>query len=433
MKSGDLSDIKILYVEDEPSIREGLLRFLKRRSDNVEVACNGAEGVEVFKSYNPDIVITDIRMPVMDGLTMSEKLKEINPAIPIIITTGHNDEEFFLRSIDIGIDKYIKKPVKFSELTDVVLSLSSSVLHEKQMVEQVKFLRNVMDLNPNYLITTDGIKCSYINKSFLKYLSCSNKEEFWDKYSNICSLFADNEDAFYHNKSFSDWVTSFKTEDDRKTVVMIPYESEQSVESVFLLSVKSVPNSEEWLLSFTDVTNLDNERKAYLTMAQQDPLTSIYNRKKFFEELEKEVERYERYGQELTLIMFDVDFFKDVNDKYGHQTGDRVLIDITKIINSAIRKTDIFARYGGEEFVILMPGTNIEGAKDISGRLKDAIANYKFENCSQITCSFGVASFVKTDNSDSFVQKADVALYNAKESGRNTVKVFDKRDIICAE
>jgi diguanylate cyclase (GGDEF)-like protein len=434
MKSDGLSGIKILYVEDETAIREGMLRFLKRRSSNVQVAANGAIGLELFKSFQPDIVVTDIRMPVMDGLEMSRKIKEESPSTPIIITTGHNDEEFFLKSIDIGIDKYIKKPVKFNEVTEVILSLSANVLHRKEMEKQVRFLEDVMDLNPNYLMTTDGVKCSYINKSLLDYLGCTDKKDFWEKYGTIDSVLVNSDGMFYSGKKVYEWVSAFKKgENETKTVIMRPFAIEGAVESTFLLSVKEVPSKDEWLLSFTDVTHIDNERKVYRTMSQQDPLTGIFNRKMFFDELEREVERCSRYGQNLSLIMLDVDFFKEVNDNYGHQAGDRVLIEITNIINSAIRKTDVFARYGGEEFVILMPGTNLSGARDIAERLKDTIADYYFEDCGRITCSFGIGEYLETDNIDSFVHKADIALYLAKEAGRNSVKVFEKGSFECTE
>ncbi len=158
MKEDIISEIRIFYVEDEPAIREGFVRFLRRRTDNLFVFSNGKEALDAFEEHKPDLIITDIRMPVMDGLEMSDKIKKINPHVPIIVTTGHNDEELFLKSIDIGIDKYIKKPVDFSYLIDVVKKISSSIIHEKQMENHNNFLREVLDLNPNFVITTDGKK-----------------------------------------------------------------------------------------------------------------------------------------------------------------------------------------------------------------------------------------------------------------------------------
>jgi YesN/AraC family two-component response regulator len=114
-ESGLIDKLSILYVEDEDSIRERLSRFLQRRTQTLYQASNGREGLEMYHEHKPDIIITDIRMPVMDGLSMAEQIRESDSDIPIIITTGHNDEEFFLRSIDIGIDKYIKKPINFKE------------------------------------------------------------------------------------------------------------------------------------------------------------------------------------------------------------------------------------------------------------------------------------------------------------------------------
>ncbi|MCD8493583.1 MAG: response regulator [Geovibrio sp.] len=96
-------------------------------------ASNGREGLEMFLEHKPDIIITDIRMPVMDGLSMAEQIREHNTDIPIIITTGHNDEEFFLRSIDMSIDKYIKKPINFKEFIQVLIRTAKTVIQQKEL------------------------------------------------------------------------------------------------------------------------------------------------------------------------------------------------------------------------------------------------------------------------------------------------------------
>jgi diguanylate cyclase (GGDEF)-like protein len=168
-----------------------------------------------------------------------------------------------------------------------------------------------------------------------------------------------------------------------------------------------------------------------MIMSNQDHLTGIFNRKKFYDELHKEIDRVTRYNQKLSIIMFDVDHFKSVNDTYGHQVGDIVLQDISEIVHKAIRKTDVFARYGGEEFTLLMPGTSQQGAYDIAERLRFEIEEHSFPSAGKITCSFGVAEIDEHDNSDTFVKKADVALYKAKDKGRNRVEVFDSGGIIC--
>lgn len=431
MSEDVISAIRIFYVEDEPFIREGFVRFLRRRTSNIHVFSNGKEALDAFDELKPDLVITDIRMPVMDGLEMAGRIKKKDPNIPIVVTTGHNDEDMFLRSIDIGIDKYIKKPINFSELIKVIKKISVSIIHDRQMERHNQFLREVLDLNPNFVMTTDGTKCTYLNESFMEFLGCKSVDEYIERYRNINNVLVQREGMFYTGKPVREWVTDTLDQNlDDRMVIMKSYMSDE--ETSCLMKVKPVPEKDEWLLSFTDVTVLEKERQVYRLLSEQDPLTKIYNRKKFFEEVDKELDRVARYGQKLSLLMFDVDHFKLVNDNYGHIVGDKVLLELTNLVSENIRKTDVFARYGGEEFVLLMPGTELKGASEKADFLREKISGKDFTQCGQVTCSFGIAEFKKGDTADSFVQKADIALYKAKNTGRNNVQIFSEGSISCS-
>ena len=126
---------------------------------------------------------------------------------------------------------------------------------------------------------------------------------------------------------------------------------------------------------------------------------------------------------EFSIIFFDLDFFKNVNDKYGHLVGDEVLEKVTEIVSKANRSADIFARYGGEEFIIMTPETDISGALIHAERLRNDIENYDFDTVGNITSSFGVAEFdPENDDVERLLERADKALYIAKEYGRNRVE-----------
>jgi diguanylate cyclase (GGDEF)-like protein len=158
-------------------------------------------------------------------------------------------------------------------------------------------------------------------------------------------------------------------------------------------------------------------------MAYTDPLTSIYNRLHFGHFLDAEIDRVKRYGGTFSIIFFDLDRFKEVNDEYGHLVGDEVLKRVAEIVEKANRNADIFARYGGEEFIILAPATDIAGARIHAERLRNDIEHHRFSEISHLTCSFGVAEY-KPDADDvmSLFKRADTALYNAKKLGRNRVE-----------
>ncbi|NVN87734.1 MAG: diguanylate cyclase [Rhodopseudomonas sp.] len=157
--------------------------------------------------------------------------------------------------------------------------------------------------------------------------------------------------------------------------------------------------------------------------ATTDPLTGVYNRLKFDEELLKEIERARRYATPLTLTLYDVDHFKEVNDAYGHQAGDRVLIELSAIVSHGIRQSDLLARWGGEEFVVLLPGTDALQAGVVAEKLRGMIAGRSFDEIGTITCCFGVATYAAGDTAATLVARADNALYRAKMNGRNRVEL----------
>lgn len=158
-------------------------------------------------------------------------------------------------------------------------------------------------------------------------------------------------------------------------------------------------------------------------IAYTDSLTHIYNRLHFAHFLDAEIDKVERYGGTFSIIFFDLDHFKAVNDTYGHPTGDEVLEQITKIVSSANRSADIFARYGGEEFIILAPETDARGALIHAERLRNDIEKFEFKTVGHITSSFGVTEFKPgTDTLEKLLDRVDIALYQAKDFGRNRVE-----------
>jgi diguanylate cyclase (GGDEF)-like protein len=163
-------------------------------------------------------------------------------------------------------------------------------------------------------------------------------------------------------------------------------------------------------------------------LATIDPLTLISNRRKFDEVLRYELTRDSRYHNELTLIFFDLDHFKTINDQHGHKIGDDVLKEFTRLISGKIRKTDVFSRWGGEEFAILLPETSLATAIQTAEKLRSETENHLFPYVGKITASFGVSQFFDGDNENTFINRADNALYRAKRNGRNRIEVLPSSD-----
>jgi len=155
-----------------------------------------------------------------------------------------------------------------------------------------------------------------------------------------------------------------------------------------------------------------------------DGLTQIHNKRYLFEALEKELIRARRYERDLSVLMFDIDFFKRINDQYGHLAGDHVLRELARIVQDRIRRDEVFARYGGEEFVIVLPETSLAGAVALAENLRARVASHGFSFQGEqipVTISIGCALLQDDKAATDLIQRADEKLYQAKRSGRNRV------------
>jgi diguanylate cyclase (GGDEF)-like protein/PAS domain S-box-containing protein len=205
----------------------------------------------------------------------------------------------------------------------------------------------------------------------------------------------------------------------------LPLETQygHKIEVEFISNVYLVKGKKVIQCSIRDITDHKRMEKKIKNLATKDILTGFYNRRKFREIIRIEIERVKRYNKPLSIIMFDIDHFKKINDRYGHSNGDYVLKTIAVIVRKNIRKIDYLFRWGGEEFLILSSETQLDKAHALAERIRKAIESYKFKKVGKVTVSFGVTEFKERDTQDSFIKRADDAMYKAKEKGRNRVEV----------
>lgn len=171
-----------------------------------------------------------------------------------------------------------------------------------------------------------------------------------------------------------------------------------------------------------DITERKEAEKRIHVLATTDGLTGILNRKEFTRLLESEIDRVNRYGTQLSLIMYDLDHFKKINDTHGHDAGDEVIQTVVKLVCSNIRSVDIAARWGGEEFMVLLPQSSLEAARKIADKLRLTVSGHDFGKPGPVTASFGVVEFAQGEDSNSLLKRVDKALYLAKNNGRNRVE-----------
>ena len=185
--------------------------------------------------------------------------------------------------------------------------------------------------------------------------------------------------------------------------------------------------------AFQDITARKNQEVLLKDQATRDPLTSLYNRRYFEDEVNKRIAEARQKNGIYCVLMTDVDLFKRVNDTYGHKTGDKVLIELASACERALRDRDIVARYGGEEFVIFLADVDIEDARIVAERLLETIAGLRVPSDDgrivKFTISIGISSSQVSDNIDTLIKTADEALYKAKQNGRNRVELFMPEDL----
>ena len=286
-------------------------------------------------------------------------------------------------------------------------------MYNSVMIRNKIFIATI-NIIPNPIIVTNGYEIVIANGNFLSFFNCKSLEEFVKYNANIENLFIKNKDYFSLDVIDDDilW-TDYIYKNKNPTLVSIL--NKDGEPAVFEITINKLQEYEEdYVVVFTDITAIQNEKKLLEEMAYTDHLTKIYNRQMFDQLYLKELENKKRYSDALSLIMLDIDHFKSVNDTYGHDVGDKVLITLTKLITKHLRTNDIFARWGGEEFMILLPRTNIDVAYNKAQELRHLIEKYRDNTIPNITISLGVTQILNSDNELSAFTRVDKALYQAK-------------------
>ena len=282
-------------------------------------------------------------------------------------------------------------------------------------------LQKLFDLQKNILITSNGKNIITANQALFEFLGFENLDEFLEHYSCICDLFIGYEDFFHLGKvdEGENWIeTIMHLPDEKRMVIMIDYEL---ISHAFSVSVNEYEDG-NYIIAFADISNTIIEHAKLKRKVTHDKLTGALNREFFDKNIELIIR--ETYPKKLGIILCDIDHFKDVNDTYGHNCGDIVLKEFTSVITNSIRDNDYLIRWGGEEFIILVKVNTIESLVKITENIRKLIEIHSFEEVGKITSSFGITLYSEDEDVVKTIERADKALYTAKNSGRNQSQVF---------
>lgn len=485
---------KILLVDDSKTQTDIMKLRLQKCNFEVETAENALEGYDKIYSFTPDIILSDIVMPDLDGYQFCRLLKnnKLTKKIPIILLTVLDKKLDKFWAKKAGAQAFIPKTTDFEEIKEKIeelLSASEFTESDKKILQKGKpennsvkekinrilnellkesiFLNEFRNLSEYY--THEKVlveRCFDIFSTFIDYDiaglffnktdNSKKKNIYFDMKDSSASTFVTEKikrDFFNQMPSFIKTTdTEYSHEiirenpdsDDKilspnnfQTTHIIPFKFEGKLLGGVAFYSKDNINYNDY--NFYD--SFKNEFSAILKMrylyseiellSVTDGLTGLYNRRHFEYNIEREFLRAKRYKNDLSIALLDIDFFKNINDNYGHQYGDYVLKEISKLMKDSFRKTDMLYRYGGEELVIIMPETSLENAAIPAERLREKIAETDFiynDIKTKLTVSIGIATMDDSFNSQNeIVEFADKALYSAKQTGRNKVVTYNEQ------
>jgi diguanylate cyclase (GGDEF)-like protein len=290
------------------------------------------------------------------------------------------------------------------------------------LTQYKKNLISFIQLNSNITLLSTKDKIISINKVGLDFFGYGSLEELTNEHISISDFFIEAENCINKHTYGKKWLETLSKAPKDNHIVNIIGEMD-IISQFFHIKVSKMRYNDTYLISLNNISNLVREKEEIRTIADHDALTHIYNRVKFNSMFTQIIDTSLRYDENFSIILFDIDHFKNVNDTYGHNVGDRVLIELVSLVKIGLRDKDVFARWGGEEFVILCKRTSSRQAEQLATRLRKDIEHYIFEVVKKLTCSFGVSQFHVEDSKNDLFQRVDEALYEAKDRGRNQVVI----------
>ncbi len=311
------------------------------------------------------------------------------------------------------------KKIVDDEGNEIIEGLITNITDQKNAMNK---LRKFIDIQDNIVILTDAEKVLFANKKFFDFFGYENLEEFLKEHNCICERFIKNDTFFHLDKVLpkeENWIRSLINVQGRERVVSMINRDNQAY--AFAVSINNY-DPQSYIVNFSDISDTMFEKLRLKEKAIRDQLTNAYNRTYFESSIQNIISNNEKQNGKTGIIIFDIDYFKSVNDNYGHGVGDLVLKTLVEVINNFIRKDDKLIRWGGEEFIILLYAKSLEDVKIQAEHLRVVIQNHKFDQIPSLTCSFGITLHESETSIEESIKKADEKLYLAKKNGRNRVE-----------
>ncbi len=440
---------RVLVVDDEPINIRIMAATLEKAGYEVFRASDCDTALRMIREENPHILLLDVMMPVMGGIELTKLLRndpETN-AIPIILVTSLERTEDKVEGLNAGADDFLTKPVIAAELLARVRSLlklkrlnDDALSRYEPASYDISGADNSRRGKSIILIVEDDKIVAKISGSIL---SAGGYEVITAATILEAETVLDGTvpdlillDLILPDGSGIDLLASLRTKPEFENIPVIIVSSltdlETRVKGIetgaddYLVkpvhSLELMARVKSNLHKYEISQRLKRNADKLFVLSITDPLTGLYNRQYLDTVLEREIAASRRNGSVFSLLLFDIDHFKEINDTLGHVVGDSVLRELGRILKNDVRINDVAARYGGDEFVVMLLNTSIDTAMTVAEKLRLIVGNSVF--ASVVTISIGVAQVLPEDSGmESIIKRADEALYVAKRKGRNRVEV----------
>ncbi len=451
---------RILVVDDEEGIARMLQVLLESRGFSTLVAHSGRAALELLGSYPVDLVLLDIMMPGFDGHQVLKWIKGRQELrhLPVILVTAKDGLKDKVEGLRLGADDYITKPFNNEELLArirVQLRISQMGAELRQRNEELSAL-NAIATAVNQPLDLNRILNDALDKVLEVLEAEGGQIRLVDERTGelVLAVHRGHSPEFVAKKARARWeehslaplrekggvlilddlsgvedpsLQLARAEGYRSYLGIALRSRDRTVGTLCVLS-RTLGRFQGQTLPFLTAIGhqvgvaIENARlfEEHSRLAITDELTGLYNHRHFYQVLQAEVSRALRYRRNLSLILLDIDHFKQYNDRFGHLVGDEALRRLAEILKRNTRDVDVVARYGGEEFAIILPETTLQQAAIHAERIRAAVEEHRFRD--RFTVSLGVAAFGKgKERGEELVLMADQALYRAKAEGRNRV------------
>jgi diguanylate cyclase (GGDEF)-like protein/PAS domain S-box-containing protein len=416
---------EILVVDDDEVIRLLLRQFLEGEGYKVDEAPDGQQALHKLTAGFFDLVIMDIAMPGADGPAICQSITSsiVNPP-PVLMITALDDEGFVDRSFQAGAVDYIKKPIHWSVLKNRIRYILGSHRAKLELELLSRQYEMILAAAANGICGVDENKViSYINPAGLAMLGYEDEPLGNVSYNQLFKISMPGSEEFDLDccPFFHDHTMSASRHFDE--VRMLKKDGTSFPADFRATPIFQGDRVAGGVIVFQDVTERQQAAELIRYMANHDSLTNLPNRNYMRRRLPQAISLAERHKRLLCMLFVDLDRFKPINDTYGHEIGDIVLLKVAKRLKEILRASDSVCRLGGDEFVILLESAgSVEGAELVAGKAIEKL-NESIEandHVCYIGASIGISVFPDDcENAETMLRHADIAMYEAKKKGRN--------------